>query len=501
MKKIITGILTVVGVMLMSTAAFAQISVYVDSEPLKTDNEPIIENDYTLVPMRAVFEALGAEVRWAAEERAVVAYKGTSVIQMIIDSKTLYINGTELELDVPARIINDRTYVPLRAVSENLNAQVEWNGENRTVSITTNKTEHKITQKDIRKEIKSDDGTALISMIFTYPQIDNPQNDEKINAFNYESQSRAEERLKSTEELYTELAQQAYDDAGNEGEDFEELFIYSGYDISYDYFGRISLAEQGVLSEGAYAQPDYFGTYNYDLNSAKELLISDVLNITDKDFEQIQMYSFYLYENNIILCLNSDNMIYANYGYEPSMVLAFSDETQQCFKFNPASGEALEWDEPVVLFEIDTAVPENESDIEGNDILQCNSAEELEYRVGFRPALLSDEGMYTPVSYALVGGECTEVSYTDENGKSVIVRKAEGDFANIPENDGDMLFEKVLNDSMVEIYEKDNCCYALFTVEKADGKLYSYSVVMESKNLSALNNICVDITKKEAILK
>lgn len=501
MKKIITGILTAVGVMLMSTAAFAQVSVYIDSEPLKTDNEPIIENDYTLVPMRAVFEALDAEVRWAAEERAVVAYKGTSVIQMIIDSKTMYLNGTEIELDVPARIINDRTYVPLRAVSENLNAQVEWNGENRTVSITTNKTEHKINQKDIRKDIKSDDGTVLISMIFTYPQIDNPQNDENINAFNYESQSRAEERLKSSAELYRELAQQAYDTAKNSGESFKELFIYSGYDVGYDYFGRISLAEQGVLSEGAYTQPDYFGTYNYDLNSGKELLISDVLNITDKDFEQIQMYSFYLYENNIILCLNSDNMIYANYGYEPSMGLAFSDETQQCFKFNPTNGDALEWNEPIALFEGDTPVGDNVAVGEENNVLKCNSAEELEYRVGFRPALLSDENMYTPVSYELVGGECTKVSYTDENGKSVIVRKAEGDFANIPKNDGDKLFEKVINDSMVEIYEKDSCCYALFTVEKADGRLYSYSVVMESKNLTALNNICIDMTKKEALLK
>lgn len=501
MKKIITGILAAAAFMLTSVGALAQVSVYVNGEPLEAGSEPVIENDYTLVPMRAVFEALGAEVRWVEAERTVVAYKGTNVIQLTIDSDSMYINGTEVELDVPARIIDDRTYVPLRAVSENLNEQVEWDGETRTVTITSPETENNISQKSIREEIKSDDGTTLISMVFYYPEMENPQNDGSISAFNAVLQSRAEESIKNTGDAYKELALEAYNAAGNEVSAFSELFIYGGYDVTYNYFGRLSLAEQIVLSDGAYTQLDFFGTYNYDLNSGKELLISDVLNVTDKDFEQIEMYSFYLYENNIVLYLDSNNIIYANYGYEPSMGLAFSDETQQFFKFNPASGELLEWSEPVNMFEIKEAAPEGNSAVDEGEALKCRTAEELTSYAGFRPALLSNESVYIPVSYELINGVCTKVTYTDENDKSVIVRKAKGDFANIPEIGGELLYEKVINNSMVEVYETEHCCYALFTVEKADGRLYSCSVEMESKDLNALSIACADITQKEAVLR
>ena len=76
--------------------------------------------------MRAVFETLGADVEWEETSNTAVATKDDTTIALQIDNDTMTKNGEEIQLDVPARIINDRTMVPLRAISEALDARVEW---------------------------------------------------------------------------------------------------------------------------------------------------------------------------------------------------------------------------------------------------------------------------------------------------------------------------------------------------------------------------------------
>ena len=115
-----------------------EIRVIVNGEYVTFDQQPVIEDDRTLVPMRAIFEALGADVQWNDDTRSVIAEStdGTR-ITLIIDSKNMLRNNTEvIELDVPAKIMGSRTMVPLRAISEALNCNVEWDAENRLVTIT-----------------------------------------------------------------------------------------------------------------------------------------------------------------------------------------------------------------------------------------------------------------------------------------------------------------------------------------------------------------------------
>ncbi|MCH5213387.1 MAG: hypothetical protein J1G06_10270 [Oscillospiraceae bacterium] len=121
-----------------SPAALADdiIKVYVDGEQLSFDVDPIIENERTLVPMRAIFEALGAEVTWDQDTRTASAVKGKDTVDITIDSNILYKNGTAVELDVAAKIIDERTLVPVRAISESFNADVQWEDETRSVIIT-----------------------------------------------------------------------------------------------------------------------------------------------------------------------------------------------------------------------------------------------------------------------------------------------------------------------------------------------------------------------------
>jgi hypothetical protein len=111
------------------------ITVYLDGLELYFDAEPVIINDRTMVPMRKIFETLGAEVSWDDKERKVTAVKGDVTIELTIGNDTALINGEPVALDAPAVIQSDRTLVPLRFVAEALDCDVDWIGDMRRVVI------------------------------------------------------------------------------------------------------------------------------------------------------------------------------------------------------------------------------------------------------------------------------------------------------------------------------------------------------------------------------
>ena len=88
------------------------IRVMVDGAELAFDVDPVIENDRTLVPMRLIFEALGAKVDWDEATRTALAVKGDVKISITIDSAELMKNSKAVALDAPARLIGGRTLVP-----------------------------------------------------------------------------------------------------------------------------------------------------------------------------------------------------------------------------------------------------------------------------------------------------------------------------------------------------------------------------------------------------
>ncbi len=125
------------------TAAFAapvmadDISVLLNGNAIEFDVAPIIENDRTLVPLRAIFEALGAEVEWDGTTQTVISAKDDDTCVFQIGNDQMFVNGEAKTLDVAAKIVDDRTLIPLRAVSEAYNCVVDWDGETRTVTIVT----------------------------------------------------------------------------------------------------------------------------------------------------------------------------------------------------------------------------------------------------------------------------------------------------------------------------------------------------------------------------
>ena len=119
-------------------ASTSPITVVVDGKELDFDTEPIIANDRTLVPMRYIFNALGAEVYWDESDQTILAQKDDTTITIKIGNNIFYKNGEAIDFDVPAHLINGRTLIPVRAVAQALDSRVEWDGDLRLVSIDSN---------------------------------------------------------------------------------------------------------------------------------------------------------------------------------------------------------------------------------------------------------------------------------------------------------------------------------------------------------------------------
>ena len=122
---------------LVLEAVEREISITIDNTPLHPDVPPMIQHGRTLVPLRAIFEALDVDVEWIAETRTVIGTTDDTRIELTVDSTRTLVNGVEGTLDVPATIIEGRTLVPVRFIAESTGQNVDWDAGNRRVIITS----------------------------------------------------------------------------------------------------------------------------------------------------------------------------------------------------------------------------------------------------------------------------------------------------------------------------------------------------------------------------
>lgn len=126
---------------MMSISLYAQgnesLSVLFNGTQLAFDVAPQIINDRALVPMRAIFEAHGAQVDWNCQDQCVTATKDDLTIELTIGQYVATVNGKQYTLDAPSQIIDDRTLVPVRFVSEALDADVTYNASTKTIYISS----------------------------------------------------------------------------------------------------------------------------------------------------------------------------------------------------------------------------------------------------------------------------------------------------------------------------------------------------------------------------
>ena len=152
MKKILSVILGLAmsATLLPSTPVFAEkdITVELDGQKIEFDVNPEIIDGRTLVPLRKIFEEIGAMVKWNDDTQTVSARKNSKTITLTIDSADLQIDKGKTDddgnpiietvtLEVPAQLSSGRTLVPVRAISESFGLNVEWDDENQKVIIVS----------------------------------------------------------------------------------------------------------------------------------------------------------------------------------------------------------------------------------------------------------------------------------------------------------------------------------------------------------------------------
>lgn len=114
-----------------------EVVVKLDGEKIECPVPARIENGSTMVPMRVIFEAFDMNVEWNNDEKSVTATDGENVIKLTVGSDVMLYNGEEIKLPVAPFISENTTLVPVRAISETLDATVEWDGEKKQVKITS----------------------------------------------------------------------------------------------------------------------------------------------------------------------------------------------------------------------------------------------------------------------------------------------------------------------------------------------------------------------------
>lgn len=114
-----------------------EIKVTVNGKKVTFDVPPQLINNCTMVPLRKIFEAIGADVLWDGETQTVTAAKGDQKVVAAINNTNAYVNGALRILKVPPVIIEGRTLVPVRFIATALGANVEWNSKTNTVVINT----------------------------------------------------------------------------------------------------------------------------------------------------------------------------------------------------------------------------------------------------------------------------------------------------------------------------------------------------------------------------
>jgi hypothetical protein len=128
----------IVGILIFSSLAFADspISLVVNGQTIQCSQPPVMINDRTLVPLRDLDNALGAQTAWDGNTQTVTVTSGNTTLSLTIGSTTLTVNGATQQMDVAPIIINGKTFLPASWVAESLSDTVGWDSSSQTVIIT-----------------------------------------------------------------------------------------------------------------------------------------------------------------------------------------------------------------------------------------------------------------------------------------------------------------------------------------------------------------------------
>lgn len=270
------------------------IKICIDYNPIKLTQEAFIENGRVLIPLRSVSESLGCIVSWDEVQRQVKIEREFKNIIFTIGDNKVIVNNEIIEIDAKPQIVNDRTYIPLRALQEALGDEVTWDGETRSVNIIQkdkgyiNGEWHKITSlvKEYKKTVEGSDAYAIVKV--SVPQIQNPTNIISIDKIN---------------EYYKEEGSECFNNFLNQVVDDEEIKrcwdlngVPFGFDLSYEigYNANdiLSIKRMLYMNTGG-VHPNYSIVCDvFDTNTGNKVEINDILKGTKEEIRQFIINGF-----------------------------------------------------------------------------------------------------------------------------------------------------------------------------------------------------------------
>ncbi|HWI51028.1 MAG TPA: copper amine oxidase N-terminal domain-containing protein [Symbiobacteriaceae bacterium] len=176
MRRLVSLLLSLVVLMAIvgPVQASSGIRVHLDGSELTFDADPFVENDRTLVPVRALSEALGFAVGWDEVEQRITLTRGETEIILWVDSTKVMVNGKESKLEVPVRKVGNRTFIPLRFVAETLGTYVTWDNDTQTAKVTSGKSLGSVIVKGLGQSMdQKAEGALDMSMIIAGDGIPN----------------------------------------------------------------------------------------------------------------------------------------------------------------------------------------------------------------------------------------------------------------------------------------------------------------------------------------
>lgn len=300
MKKILKNALLAVGIVLClkPVGAFADdIRIYLENERLNLSNEAFIEDGRILVPLRSLCENMGVDVCWREDTREVLLKRDFNDCICTIGKNEILVNNKTKTIDVAPRIVNNRTYVPLRAVQEAFGDKIKWNNDFKTVYITrTDKAYVNGDWNDIVDLVKKYDekvnsNEVIASVKVCVPQILNPNNMTAIDKINeYYKEAGSEQFNKFKDEIL---------EARQEGliqENWNRNGIAYGYELSYDIGHNandiLSVQNMMYMNTGG-AHPNWaIGCEVFDTKTGEKLEIEDILKGSKEEIQQFIIDGF-----------------------------------------------------------------------------------------------------------------------------------------------------------------------------------------------------------------
>lgn len=252
------------------------IKISLNGQYISSDVAPIIENSTTLVPIRVISEKLGAEVDWNNQNRTVMIKTSEKQIQFSIGSKQATINSNAgsnaAQLEVAPFIKDEKTMVPLRFIAEELGLKVNWDNDERTISLTSSEKETAVQEglKVNSKNIENNNETSQLKL--SIPQIEGLKDNKIQDSINKGFEKKA---LQFKEETFAGLDEYVKE-AKKEGWPIRAYAAVSNYRVTYSKNDLLSLyIDYYAYTGGAHGFTDRVAS-NIDLATGKELQLKDL---------------------------------------------------------------------------------------------------------------------------------------------------------------------------------------------------------------------------------